>query len=209
MKGIRHLNKPLTLLYCDTGVEIPVIAEHVRKTLARIKRQAKQDGIPIQAKIVKPRLEDSFFVKVIGRGYPPPTNRFRWCTDRLRIGPVRRVMQSSAKGHSLMLLGTRWKESLERTRTLARFRLKGTCFFKQVEMLTLRSSLRWRTSRQNRFGSFFIATASLHACVYQISCISTGLQQEAHAPANVQIVQGAPVADLDAGPVRLFEKIMP
>lgn len=132
MLGIRHLHKPLTLLYCDTGVEIPVIAEYVRKTLAQIRRQAKQDGLPIKAKIVKPRLEDSFFVKVIGRGYPPPTNRFRWCTDRLRVGPVRRVMQSSTKEHSLMLLGTRWEESPERSRTLARFRLNGTHYFKQA-----------------------------------------------------------------------------
>jgi DNA sulfur modification protein DndC len=129
--SIRRPTKPVTLLYCDTGVEIPIIADYVRRTLSDISRQAKRDGVPVRAKIVMPRVEDSFFVKVIGCGYPPPTNKFRWCTDRLRIGPVRRIMQSSTKPRSIMLLGTRWAESQERARTLERFRLTGDYYFKQ------------------------------------------------------------------------------
>jgi DNA sulfur modification protein DndC len=130
--SIRRPTKPVTLLYCDTGVEIPVIAEYVRMTLVDINKQAKRDGVPVGTKIVRPRLKDSFFVKVIGCGYPPPTNKFRWCTDRLRIGPVRRIMQSSAKAHSIMLLGLRWEESQERARTLERFRLASNFTFKQA-----------------------------------------------------------------------------
>lgn len=130
--SLRQPTKTVTVLYCDTGVEIPIIAEHVRRTLTDMSKQAKRDGIPVRTTIVKPRLDDSFFVKVIGYGYPPPTNKFRWCTDRLRIGPVRRIMQSSTKPHSIMLLGNRWEESPERTRTLERFRLKADYFFKQA-----------------------------------------------------------------------------
>lgn len=132
MLRIPHLHKSIVLLYCDTGVEIPVIAEYVKETLVRIKKQAKEDGIPIKTKIVSPRVDDRFFVKVIGKGYPPPTNKFRWCTDRLRVGPVRREMQTASGKSSFMLLGTRWEESPERTRTLARFKIKGRYFFRQA-----------------------------------------------------------------------------
>ena len=124
--------KTITILYCDTGVEIPIIAEYVRRTLVNISKQADKDGVPIRATIVKPHLNDGFFIKVIGNGYPPPTNKFRWCTDRLRIGPVRRIMKSSSNAPSIMLLGTRWEESPERTRTLERFRLNGDYYFKQA-----------------------------------------------------------------------------
>lgn len=130
--SLRRPNKTVTILYCDTGVEIPIIAEYVRRTLVDISKQAKWDGVPVRTTIVKPQLNDSFFVKVIGNGYPPPTNKFRWCTDRLRIGPVRRIMKSSSKTHSIMLLGTRWEESPERTRTLGRFRLNSDYYFKQA-----------------------------------------------------------------------------
>jgi DNA sulfur modification protein DndC len=132
MLDLPRLTKPVTLLYCDTGVEIPVIAQYVRRTFASICRQAGQDRLPIITKIVKPRLKDRFFVKVIGNGYPTPTNKFRWCTDRLRVGPVRRIMRLSRKGQTLMLLGTRWNESPERNRTLARFKLDGVHYFRQA-----------------------------------------------------------------------------
>ena len=131
MCGIPRFHKTIVILYCDTGVEIPVISSFVKKTLARIKKQASEDGIPIETKIVRPRVEDRFFVKVIGKGYPPPTNKFRWCTDRLRVGPVRREMRTALGSNSIMLLGTRWEESPERARTLARFNIRGRYFFKQ------------------------------------------------------------------------------
>lgn len=131
LAGLQHFHKQIVILYCDTGVEIPVVAEYVRATLLRIRKQAKQDGLPIETKIVRPRISDRFFVKLIGRGYPPPTNKFRWCTDRLRVGPVRREINRASSAASLMLLGTRWNESPERTRTLTRFLIGGRNYFKQ------------------------------------------------------------------------------
>ena len=132
LQGQSAYRKPVILLYCDTGVEIPIIAEYVGTTLKKIASQAKRDGIPLEIRVLKPRLDDRFFVKVIGRGYPPPSNKFRWCTDRLRVGPVRREMQKASNAQSMMLLGTRWNESPERKRTLARFSTGGRYHFKQA-----------------------------------------------------------------------------
>lgn len=125
-------HKPVTLLFCDTGVEIPPVAQFVHETLARIDSQAARDGVPIATRVVRPRVADSFFARVIGAGYVPPTNKFRWCTDRLRVGPVRRAMQLESSERTYMLLGTRWDESPERGRTLERFRLDGDHYFQQA-----------------------------------------------------------------------------
>jgi DNA sulfur modification protein DndC len=116
--GINRRESPVTVLYCDTGVEIPVVAHLVRRTLRQLSREAKAASLPLRVRIARPRAEDSFFVKVIGRGYPPPTNKFRWCTDRLRIVPVQREIARISGREALVLLGVIHGESPERDRTL-------------------------------------------------------------------------------------------
>lgn len=114
--------KPITIIYCDTGVEIPVLRGYISETLANIKREGLQLGIEIDVEVASPRLTDHFFVKVIGRGYPPPSNKFRWCTDRLRIEPIQRALKSigGQQHFSYVALGTRYEESIERNRVLLR-----------------------------------------------------------------------------------------
>lgn len=116
--GLKRRETPITVLYCDTGVEIPVVAQFVRRTLRQLSAEAKTEGLPMKVRVARPRIEESYFVKVIGRGYPPPTNKFRWCTDRLRIAPVQRAIARESSQRALILLGVRWGESLERDRTL-------------------------------------------------------------------------------------------
>jgi DNA sulfur modification protein DndC len=70
---------PITVLYCDTGVEIPVIRTYVMATLQRLTIEARRYKLPIVTRVLQPKLKDRYFVKVIGRGYPPPSNKFRWC----------------------------------------------------------------------------------------------------------------------------------
>jgi DNA sulfur modification protein DndC len=54
------------------------------------------------------------------RGYPPPTNSFRWCTKNLRILPVSRFIQAASRGDAIVALGMRKAESNQRDRTLQR-----------------------------------------------------------------------------------------
>ena len=82
LRELKERPRAVTVIYCDTGVEIPLVRRLVRETLNQVEVEARAEGIPIEAKVAVPKLEDRYFVKVIGRGYPPPTNKFRWCTDR-------------------------------------------------------------------------------------------------------------------------------
>lgn len=127
---IRH--KPLYIIYCDTGVEIPIISSFVKKTLGELIIEAKEYDIPVDMKILVPPLKDRFFAKVIGRGYPPPTNKFRWCTDRLRIRPIKEMLKNAGK-KNIMLLGIRKGESIERNKTILRYATENKYYFRQSD----------------------------------------------------------------------------
>ncbi len=126
LKRSTRPTKPVTILFCDTGVEIPTMATLVHRTLRRLRAEAATHALPIHTRCARPALGDSYFVKVIGRGYPPPTNKFRWCTDRLRINPVQRILKSSRVQDATVLVGVRRGESATRDRTLQKHRTKST-----------------------------------------------------------------------------------
>lgn len=128
---INQYPQPIKILYCDTGVEQPVIRDFVGNTLYGVADEAMLDGIPIEVTVAKPALEDSFFVKVIGRGYLPPTNKFRWCTDQLRINPVKRILDSNGSDVKVVLLGIRKGESLERDRIISKHKTTRQYYLKQ------------------------------------------------------------------------------
>lgn len=115
--------KPVTILCTDTRVEIPAIAEGVESTLDRMRRCSQQHGLNIEAHLLKPPPEQSFWVNIIGRGYPPPNRIFRWCTQRLKIDPVTSFVQKRmGNGHwseAILHLGARRAESSTRAQTTA------------------------------------------------------------------------------------------
>lgn len=113
--------KPVSILCTDTRVEIPAIAEMVESTLARMQKGSQQNGLNIEVNLLKPPPEQSFWVNIIGRGYPPPNRTFRWCTQRLKIDPVT-VFVNQRLGHwgeAILHLGARRAESTTRAQTMA------------------------------------------------------------------------------------------
>ncbi len=107
--------KDVNIVYCDTGVEIPIIKEYVKEVFSEIKIEIAKYELPIRTLIVEPELKDRFFSKVIGHGYPSPTNKFRWCTDRMRIRPIQKAMYTNKY---VVLVGVRKGESKERDKII-------------------------------------------------------------------------------------------
>lgn len=122
-------HKKIFVLYCDTGVENPIVTNYVYETFIKLKEENKSKKLPFIFKIIKPKIEDRFFVKVIGRGYPTPTNIFRWCTDKLRINPVNEYINTKEK--SIILLGVRKAESEQRDRTISKHITNNEYYLKQ------------------------------------------------------------------------------
>lgn len=115
LMNIKKPKKEIYLVYCNSGVEIPLIENYVKNTLKNLTNELRDSKLPIKVKIVEPKIENRFFSKVIGRGYPTPTNKFRWCTDRLRIHPVQHIMNDT---NNIVLVGIRKGESKERDKIL-------------------------------------------------------------------------------------------
>jgi len=132
LKRSRKRSRPVHVVYCDTGVEIPVVRDHALATLTKLRKEALSASVPLRVHIARPALDDRYFVKVIGRGYPPPSFMFRWCTDRLRIYPVRRIIAKYPDCNTV-LLGLRRGESQERDRTIAAHHDDGAPFFLRSE----------------------------------------------------------------------------
>jgi DNA sulfur modification protein DndC len=124
----RH--KKVYVLASDTRVELPTIVERVDHQLELIRHAATRDGLPIEAHKVFPSLNDSFWLNLIGRGYPSPRPKFRWCTDRLKIRPVSRFIldRVSDFGSVIVVLGSRMSESSTRAQIMAAHHIDGQRF---------------------------------------------------------------------------------
>lgn len=122
--------KPVVILCTDTRVEIPAISETVEGTLSSMNKVSRQNSINIEAILLRPPPEQSFWVNLIGRGYPPPNRTFRWCTQRLKIDPVTKFVQQRIGhwGEAILHLGARRSESSTRAQAMAgRATRNGLC----------------------------------------------------------------------------------
>ncbi|WP_427913914.1 hypothetical protein ACPWT1_02860 [Ramlibacter sp. MMS24-I3-19] len=114
----RRKFKPVYVISTDTLVENPIIAKWVQVSLLRMGVAAKRDGLPIIETPLAPDLQNRFWVNLIGKGYPAPRPKFRWCTDRLKISASTKFIQnlSETNGEAILVLGTRRGESAAATR---------------------------------------------------------------------------------------------
>jgi len=116
----RRRFKPVHVISTDTLVENPVIAAWVDISLKQMQVAARAQGLPIQSHRLTPSLENRFWVNLIGKGYPAPRNKFRWCTDRLKISASTKFIQdlSEANGEAILVLGQRRGESQVRDKVM-------------------------------------------------------------------------------------------
>ncbi len=108
----------------DTLVENPVISAWVRRSLSRMNLSAQKQQMPIETHLTHPAVKNTFWSCLIGKGYPAPRNRFRWCTDRLKIQPTDSFIRESIRhnGEIILVLGTRKAESTKRAANMAKHR---------------------------------------------------------------------------------------
>lgn len=120
-------HREIVVVSNDTMVENPVITSYVDSVLKKIEKAAIEQNLPIRVVKTTPRLEDSFWVNLIGRGYPTPNSSFRWCTDRLKIKPTSRYIDEALSEHqeAIVLLGTRRSESAARAKSVDKYSVKG------------------------------------------------------------------------------------
>ena len=122
------LTKKIYIISSNTLVEAPQIAERITDSLDRMEKNAAKIGLPIGTNLLRPKTEDTFWVRLLGLGYPAPTTMFRWCTDMLKISNADRFIQEtvSKHGEAIVLLGTRKSESVVRKESMNTYKIDGS-----------------------------------------------------------------------------------
>jgi len=97
-----------TIFAADTRMELPPLWASSKV----ITEQLEARGVEV--KIVTAPVDDRFLVYILGRGVPPPSNRFRWCTGQIKVEPMEAALKShlfKSDEKILMLTGVRLGES--------------------------------------------------------------------------------------------------
>lgn len=131
-----ELHKKVYVISSDTLVETPLIINSITRTLRRIQDEALTRDLPIETHKVKPIIKQSFWVNIIGKGYPTPNQQFRWCTDRLKIDPANQFIMDkvSSFGEVIMVLGVREDESATRGNVIRSHTVEGKTFMRHTTL---------------------------------------------------------------------------
>lgn len=115
--------KPVHVISTDTLVENPIVADWVGKSLKKMEKAAIDNKLPIFPHRLTPELKNRYWVNLIGKGYPSPRPKFRWCTARLKIQTATAFLQnlSETNGEAILVLGTRKAESQARAHTIEKY----------------------------------------------------------------------------------------
>lgn len=141
-------SKPIFVISTDTLVENPFVAQWVNQSLTQMEQAASEKRMPFRPQRLAPTIENTYWVNLIGKGYPAPRQKFRWCTERMKISPSNAFINSTVRGNgqAILLLGTRKQESQRRQRSMIEhekyrvrdrlspnFRLPGTLVYSVIE----------------------------------------------------------------------------
>jgi DNA sulfur modification protein DndC len=115
--------RPIHIVSNDTMVESPLVMAHLNEVTNQIKNAAESLGLPIVVARTTPDINQTFWVLLIGKGYPSPNSQMRWCTDRLKIQPTGGYIRNniSLHGAAIVVLGVRRSESARRQQTVDKY----------------------------------------------------------------------------------------
>ena len=115
--------RPVHIVSSDTMVESPLVMAHLDEVSSQIQAAVNSLSLPLTVARTRPDLDKTFWVLLIGKGYPSPNQQMRWCTDRLKIQPTSTYIKDNVSkyGAAVVVLGVRRTESIRRMRTVDKY----------------------------------------------------------------------------------------
>ncbi len=98
----------LTILCADTRMELIPLWLAAKEIIEKLR------SLDIDVRIVTAPIDERFFVYILGKGVPPPSNTFRWCTGKIKVKPMEDALKdlyTEIGEKILMLTGVRQGES--------------------------------------------------------------------------------------------------
>ncbi len=129
------ITKTVYIVSSDTMVENPIVRDYMHKMSKMINENGAE--LNVRADLIYPKVEDTFWTKVIGLGYPTPeAPGFRWCTERLKIHPMNDYTMETIRnnGEIVLLLGVRKAESVYRANNIRAREIEGKLLVPHVDI---------------------------------------------------------------------------
>lgn len=114
----------VTILSASTGVENPLIEAHILK----VKEAVDSLSMNLKFIIVRPDIENTYMVCVLGKSYSPPSQLNKWCLSRLKLDPADKALTDYMDSPEFftffgqeevcLILGTRDAESVTRAKSV-------------------------------------------------------------------------------------------
>lgn len=120
--------KKVYIVTSDTLVENPIVRNYMHRMSETINTASSSKELNIEAHVIYPEPNQSFWSLVIGLGYPTPEPPgFRWCTERLKINPSNAFTYDTIakSGEVVILLGVRKAESSARAKSISAHEIEG------------------------------------------------------------------------------------
>lgn len=120
--------KKIYIVTSDTMVENPIVKRYMHRMSDAINNCNRTSHLNIEAHIIYPDINQTFWSLVIGKGYPTPEPPgFRWCTDRLKIDASNKFTYDTIRkdGEIVILLGVRKDESAARAKSISHHEIEG------------------------------------------------------------------------------------
>ena len=193
------LTKEVHVLSNDTLVENPKVVQFIDSQLEKIQIAGKtylfgHNPDLFHVHKTTPKLEDTFWLNIIGKGYPSPNRWFRWCTERMKINPTSNYILStvSQHGRAIILLGTRKDESTNRSASMKRYELGKTRLrkhslpnayvFAPISEIDNEEVWEYLTSVQNPWGADNMELVALYYKAYDLTDADCPLVIDATTP---------------------------
>lgn len=142
--------KQVYVLAADTKVETPYMSQYVKRNLQLVAEKGKHLGIVTH--LVTPKMKNSFFYKVIGKGLGAPqgNSRFNWCQFSMKSEPMNDYIKhilaqqpfslEQNEYEATLLTGTRLDESTRRAGKIRKYE-KEDFFSEHATFPTIRMYL--------------------------------------------------------------------
>ena len=106
------------ILFADTRLELPPLHINALKLLNQL------GDCGFNTEVVQAEIDHRFLVYILGRGVPPPSNTFRWCTQKIKVNPMMKALDGLRDNlgegkRLLMLTGVRQGESAIRDQRIS------------------------------------------------------------------------------------------
>lgn len=121
-------SKKIHILSTDTMVENPLIKNYIKRNIDLINEYAAKLELNLSARILRPQTTETFWTLLLGKGYPSPRQKFRWCTHRMKIKPMDDYINNLVETENtsvIVVLGVRSAESSSRKQSIENHSVEG------------------------------------------------------------------------------------